>query len=66
MSRCLLIRAIIRREKLPEVLKALVDSGVQGTTVYREVEGMGSEGGVVVIGDKVYDALTPRVAVKLW
>jgi nitrogen regulatory protein PII len=65
MSRCLLIRAIIRREKLPKVLKALVDSGTQGATVYRDVEGMGGEGGVVVIGGKVYDALTPRVAVDI-
>jgi nitrogen regulatory protein P-II 1 len=65
MSRCLLIRAIIRRERLPEVLKALVDLGVQGATVYREVEGMGGEGGVVVIGGEVYDVLTPRVAVDI-
>ena len=65
MSRCLLIRAIIRREKLSEVLKALVDSGIQGTTVYKEVEGMGGEGGVVVIGNEVYDVLTPRVAVDI-
>jgi len=65
MSRCLLIRAIIRRERLPEVLKALVDSGIQGATVYRDVEGMGGEGGVVVIGNEVYDVLTPRVAVDI-
>ncbi len=65
MSRCLLIRAIIRREKLSEVLKALVDLGIQGATVYREVEGMGGEGGVVVIGGEVYDVLTPRVAVDI-
>lgn len=60
-----LVRAVIREEKLEEVLKGLIDSGFTGATVFREVGGMGGEGGVVKIGNRFYEALIPRVVVEV-
>ena len=59
-----LVRAVIREEKLSDVLKALVDKGYQGATVYR-VMGMGGEGGVVKIEERLHPVLIPRVVVEV-
>jgi nitrogen regulatory protein PII len=41
-----LVKAIVRIEKVPKILKALIEEGFRGATIYR-AEGMGGEGGVV-------------------
>ncbi|MEM3569816.1 MAG: P-II family nitrogen regulator [Candidatus Jordarchaeales archaeon] len=51
-----MIKAIIRPEKLYEVMKALEKKGFKGITVI-DVVGRGKEGGIQV-GDKSYDELS--------
>ncbi len=51
-----MIKAIIRPEKLYEVMKALEKEGFKGITVM-DVVGRGMEGGIQV-GDKSYDELS--------
>lgn len=50
-----MIKAVIRPEKLYEVMKALEKEGFKGITVM-DVVGRGKEGGIQV-GDKSYDEL---------
>lgn len=60
-----LIRAVIRREKTAEVLKALSSRGYRGATVY-DARGMGGEGGVVELnGGRIAEALIPRSIVEV-
>jgi len=59
-----LVRAVIRREKLLKVLKDLQDSGFTGATVY-EARGMGGEGGIVEVRNRLIDALVPRVVIEV-
>ncbi|MFB6489703.1 MAG: P-II family nitrogen regulator [Thermoproteus sp. AZ2] len=64
MTPLVLIRAIIRREKLSDVLQALVAAGFTGATAI-EASGMGGEGGVVDIRGRSYEVLIPRVVVEV-
>lgn len=64
MSQLVLVRAIIRRERLSDVLQALVAAGFTGATVI-EAKGMGGEGGVVNIRGRNYEVLIPRVIVEV-
>lgn len=64
MSQLVLVRAIIRREKLSDVLQGLVAASFTGATVI-EASGMGGEGGVVNIRGRSYGVLIPRVIVEV-
>lgn len=64
MTSLVLVRSIIRREKLSDVLQALVAAGFTGATVV-EASGMGGEGGVVDIRGRNYEVLIPRVIVEV-
>ncbi|AEA12395.1 MAG: P-II family nitrogen regulator [Thermoproteus sp.] len=60
-----LVRAVIREDKVNDVLEALVAAGFTGATVYRDVGGMGGESGVVKIRGRRYEALLPRIVVEV-
>ncbi|ACB39468.1 P-II family nitrogen regulator [Pyrobaculum neutrophilum] len=60
-----LVRAVIREDKLVDVLDALVRAGYTGATVFRDVGGMGGESGVVKIRGRTYEALLPRAVVEV-
>jgi nitrogen regulatory protein P-II 1 len=59
-----LVKAIVRIEKVPKILKALTEEGFRGATIYR-AEGMGGEGGVVVVKGEPIDALIPRAVIEV-
>ncbi|MEL9991269.1 MAG: P-II family nitrogen regulator [Thermoproteus sp.] len=59
-----MVRAIIREDRLAEVLKALVEAGFVGATVYT-ARGMGGEGGVVEVGGRHVPVLLPRAVVEV-
>ncbi len=59
-----LVKAVIRRERLPHVLAALKGAGYIGATVYK-AEGMGGEGGVIELEGGPVEALIPRVVVEV-
>jgi len=61
-----LIVAIIRPEKLPQVIKALQDQGIYPLTVF-EVRGRGEQGGLTLVhGDMQYHIdLLPLVRIEI-
>ncbi len=59
-----MVRAVIREDKLMDVLTALVSHGFTGATVYR-AQGMGGEGGVVSIRGSARPVLIPRTVVEV-
>ncbi|MEM1610264.1 MAG: P-II family nitrogen regulator [Sulfolobales archaeon] len=59
-----LVKAIVRIEKIPEILRALTEEGFRGATIYR-AEGIGGEGGVIVVRGKPIDALIPRAVIEV-
>ncbi len=60
-----LVRAVIREDKVADVIAAMLEAGFAGATVYKEVGGMGGESGVVKIGGRMYEALLPRAVVEV-
>ncbi len=61
-----LIIAIIRPEKLPLVMKALQDSGIQPLTVF-EVRGRGEQGGLIITHGPIqyHMELLPKVRIEI-
>ncbi|NYR14471.1 P-II family nitrogen regulator [Pyrobaculum arsenaticum] len=59
-----MVKAVIREDKLMNVLAALIANGFTGATAYR-VQGMGGEGGVASIRGSVRPVLVPRVVVEV-
>ena len=62
--RLVMVRAVIRREKLDEVLAELSKAGYTGVTVY-PAEGAGGEGGVVMVKGKPARVLIPRAVLEI-
>lgn len=62
--RLVMIKAIVREDKLNDVLAALVSNGFPGATVYK-AQGMGGEGGVAKIRDALQPILLPRAVVEV-
>ncbi|CCC81919.1 P-II family nitrogen regulator [Thermoproteus tenax] len=60
-----LVRAVIREDKVADVIDALVKEGFTGATVYRDVGGMGGESGAITIRGRKYEALLPRAVVEV-
>ncbi|MBP1449281.1 MAG: P-II family nitrogen regulator [Thermoproteus sp.] len=60
-----LVRAVIRREKLGDVIRALVSAGFTGATVINNAGGIGGEGGVMEVKGRSYEILIPRVVVEV-
>jgi len=63
-ERLYMVKAIVRIEKVPEILRSLVEEGFRGATVYR-AEGMGGEGGVIIVRGKPFEALIPRAVIEV-
>jgi len=60
-----LVKAVVREDKINDVLEALVAAGFTGATVYRDAGGMGGESGVVKIRGRSYEALLPRAVIEV-
>ena len=62
--RLVMVRAVIRREKLDDVLAELSRAGYMGVTVY-SAEGAGEEGGVVMVKGRPVRVLIPRAVLEI-
>ena len=60
------IEAIIREEKMQEVLDALIAAEITGITVY-QVMGCGTQRGCVAVvrGQKIYTQLLPKIKLEI-